>query len=135
MKLFAPIIAALVLSACSPKFTPPTDSASDFVQKCSGITATSEDQFAVASANCIGRVNGYALGAAVMAEMHELDHPWCVPENTTDGDVFRSVLSWITENPDRYRALAGMVDGRILSDAVIMAALRTKFVCGPQVTL
>lgn len=142
MKILAPLLAALVLSACSPhpqtnakqqysigQETQTSDLAVHFIELCSGIEMTDDNVGLVAVANCLGRVRGYADGAMLAAEVEHNQKLWCVSEVQRDRDVLNAVLAWIERNPDRYAAFVDNLDPRTAASAAIIQGLRETFTC------
>lgn len=141
MKIFAPIVAAFILSACSPTqpeqelLQEPSFQSQNphtgfhFIEICSGIEMKTEAEGMLAVSNCLGRIRGYADGVALHAELHHTPKLWCIDTAKTDQDVMNAVLTWVDNNTERYAVYVQSLDSRTAASATIIQGLRESFIC------
>lgn len=108
----------------------------EFVKLCSGLDTVSEQSRLLATANCLGRIRGYADSHQQTIRMLQQSYNlaptaqlWCIPKPTTDKQLLTVILTWVDANPRQYDSVISNYSGTAGAMGVLAAALHATYPC------
>ena len=112
----------------------PVSLESELLTMCTGLTALDPDVKPLAIASCLGRIRGFSDGHQMTTRMLSETEAnrialWCVSPQTTDIEVFQSVVKWSEANPERFYVLSKSAAAPTATMLIVVAALHAQYPC------